>query len=776
MSHGTTPRWATALVGAIARRPRWFIAAVLAVALAAGLFAGRWFRADNSARVWLLDDDPALVAYDDFLAQFGNDEVVLIAVGVKDSVYTPETLEAIRRASDRIDAHPDIRWVGSITASTHIEGDAIEIRVEPLVPNDDPIDDAVAAATRRKVESDPNLRSTLVSDDEKVTLIAAQFASLDKVMGRRPQILDDLREIVRQELEGGEREVHVGGIGVIYDAINRAVLRDTRVFISLSYLLILVGLWVLFRRLAWVLLALGIIVVATVATAGLFGALDRKLNMVTSIVPTLILTVGVLDLVHLISAREESPGDVQGALSAVAVPCVFNTVTDMIGFLVLVSAPMAGVRDFGLLAALGLGFLLTATLVFAVPALLADARRRGAGQAGPKRARGPTLAIVERAGRLAAAHRWWVIGLGAAIMGLSAVGASRLVVDTYNLEFLAADHPTRQSHEYIEERFGYYIPLEMTVTGGAEGALKEPETLRRLARAERAVEALPAVDRVTGLPEVITRLNEVVMDGDPAERRIPDTRPAVAQELLLYEGDPDASIDRLADPSFSLGRVTGRVQMTTARGIKAIIEDVEAAAGDELSGPETLKVAGYLSLYVEIIDNITSAQVRSFGLAFVLVALVLMALLRSVRLGLIAMVPNLLPALLTLGLMGALGIRLDVGTVLVASIAIGISVNDTSHMMFRYAAELRAWPGDARRALDRTLAVTGRAVFSSSIILMAGFGVLGFASTNSIRVFGTLSAATVAFALIADLLLTPALLLAAYDAPSRAGSESSLSR
>jgi hypothetical protein len=757
------------------------VGAVLAVAVVLGLFAGRWFRADNSARVWLLDDDPALVAYDEFLAQFGNDEVVLIAIGVEDSVYTPETLEVIRRASDRIDAHPDIRRVASITASTHIDGDAIQIVVEPLVP-DGPIDAEIAAATRRRVEADPTLRATLVSEDQRVTLIAAQFASLDKVMGRRPQILDDVRAIVRAELEGGDREIHVGGIGVIYDAINRAVLSDTRIFISLSYLLILVGLWVLFRRVAWVLLALGIIVVATVATAGLFGVLDRKLNMVTSIVPTLILTVGVMDLIHLISARQEDAGDLRAGLSAVVVPCVFNTVTDMIGFLVLVTAPMAGIRDFGLIAALGLGFLLTSTLVFAVPALLADARRRparpvGAGMTPATQAasqRGWTSAIVARAGSLADRHRWWVIGVGIALIGLSAAGARTIVVDTYNLEFLDEDHPTRQSHSYIEDRFGFYIPLEMTVTGGE---FKDRETLIRLERAERAIEALPAVDNVVGLPEVITRLNEVVMDGDPAERRIPDSRPAIAQELLLYEGNVDAGLDRLIDPAFSVARVTGRVRMDTARGIKATIDEVETAANAELGDSPRLQVAGYLSLYVEIIDNITSAQVRSFGLAFVLVALVLMLLLRSVRLGLIAMVPNLLPALLTLGVMGVLGVRLDVGTVLVASIAIGISVNDTSHMMFRYAAEIRATPGQARAALDRTLAGTGRAVFSSSIILIAGFGVLGFASTNSIRIFGTLSAATVAFALIADLLLTPALLMAVYDRKaSRAGSDMSLSR
>jgi predicted RND superfamily exporter protein len=162
---------------------------------------------------------------------------------------------------------------------------------------------------------------------------------------------------------------------------------------------------------------------------------------------------------------------------------------------------------------------------------------------------------------------------------------------------------------------------------------------------------------------------------------------------------------------------------------------------------------------VRIIQHITDAQVRSFAIAFFLVTVVLMLLLRSFKLGLLAMVPNLLPATMTLGFMGLVGIRLDVGTVLIAAIAIGISVNDTSHIMFRFKHELAAGAVSPEDAVRRMMLKTGRPVVASSLILMAGFGVLLFASVKSVSYFGLLSSATIASALLADLVITPALLL-----------------
>ncbi len=746
-------------------RRKWVLIALMLVAVGAlGVGAGPWFKADNSVRVWFLEGDSALMAYDEFQAQFGNDEVVIIAVSDPDGVFSPDALARIRAASNRIEKVDKIHKVTSITIGRHIDGDAVEIRTEPLL-DDGPIDEAAAAAVRERVAANPAFQGTLIGPDDRMTLIVAQMETVEDIDYERPAVLDEIRKIAKEELNTGDGQSFLGGIGLIYDELNRAVLHDTSVFIGLSYVVILAGLGLIFRRWVWVLLGMAIITLATVASVGVFGVLGRKMNMVTSIMPTLIMTVGIMDLVHLIEAYQEGrPADggaisrkrLVASLAIVITPCIFNTVTDAIGFLALATAKLGAVRDFGLLAAAGLAILLSISLVLAVPVFA-----RFAGKPAPRRrvGGGALLWVVERLTVYTARHRRAVLGFGAGLAVLAVVGVTMLRVDTYTIEFLDQDHRARRDHEQIQSQFGYYIPLEFTVRAKAEGGVQDPELLRKIERMERAFEKDARISRTTGLPEIVKRINQVVMDGEDGEYRIPDTRAAVAQELLLYEMDADNELSDVVDNDMTLTRVTTIGGMTTARKLQAGIEDLTAIARAELGDDAEITPTGYLPLYTRIVEYVTLAQVTSFSLAFGLVAVMLMVLLRSFRLGLVALVPNLLPTAMTLGLMGALDIRLDVGTVLLASIAIGISVNDTSHLMFRFKEELADTGGDARLALERTMHATGRAVLASSLLLMAGFGVLGFATTTSISNFGLLSAATVLSAVVADLVITPALLL-----------------
>lgn len=759
------PRWAHALVDWLVRRRRWSVAVLLLAMAAAIPLARGWFQADNSARVWLLEDDPALVAYERFQDLFGNDEVVIVAVRDPRGVVRPAPLERVRALARRLEASPLVRRVASLATTRHVAGDAVEIRVDPVLPGgtgDAPIGEAEAREVERRLADDPRVAERLLDPSGTVTLVIAELVTVDQMEGKRPAILSQVVRAVDEEIRGHGLEAHLGGIGVVYEAINRAVVRDSIAFVGLAFGVIIIGLWLLFRRLVWVGVGVAIISMSTVLVAGIFGATGGQMNMVTSIVPTLILTVGILDLVHLVEARDEAAETgrtTTAAIAAVMVPCVFNTVTDAIGFAALTSARMGGVREFGLIAAAGLVLLLCATLAIAVPPLVrgvAPVRRRQDGW---------MLAVVRGLARFTRRRHYLVLGGGVVAVSLAVLGMTRLTVDTYTIEFLRADHPARQDHRAIESSFGPYLPLELTVAT-APGAVYEPAVLRAIDRAERAVEAHPRIGAVNGLPDVVARINQVVMEGAAEALVIPGTREAVAQELLLFDSAAAGELDRLVDPEQSLTRVTARTLMTTARGLAEVIRDIERRAGDEVGTHGTVETAGYLPLYVRIIRHITRAQVSSFAIAFALVCGVLALLLRSWRLGLIAMVPNLLPVMATLGLMGFAGIRLDVGTVLVASIAIGISVNDTSHLMFRYRSELRATPGDREGALERTLTSTGRAVFASSLLLCAGFAVLAVASTRSIANFGMLSALTVVFALAADLILTPALLRAL--GPSRA--------
>lgn len=771
--------WAGRLIDAIARRAIVLVPLLL-IAVAGVAVMARDLKIDNSLRIWFLEDDPALIAWDEFKDQFGNDEVIIIAATDPTSVYAPAALERVRAASNRMEQHDKVRRVTSITTGRHIDGDAIEIRTESLLP-DGPVTEEEGRRVKERIEANPIFQGTITSKDDTMTLMLVELATLDDVDAERPHILRDLRTIAAEELEKDGGTAHFGGMGVVYEGLNEASLRDSQLFASLSYLVVFVGLFLMCRRIVWVLFGLAVVTIAVMGTIGIAGAMGRDLNMVTAVLPTLIMTVGILDLVHFIDAYDEghygkkpSRELLVRSLAVVVMPCAFNTLTDMIGFAALSSARMSAIRDMGWLAATGLAVLFVTIMVIVVPAL----KRFGGSRPRRQSREGWIMRTCHGVFRLVSERRRAVLAAGALLFAVALGGMSLLVVDTYTIGFLSGDDPVRRDHDRIQEQFGYFVPYEFVVETTVPGGIKDPDLLRRIEKVERAFETHPDVDRATGLPEIIARINQVVFDGEPEEYRIPDRREAVAQELLLYESDSRNELDQMVDGEFTVARVTARSGLPTARTIGKTLDELLALGQKELGPPcgdpdapevcATLKPAGYIPLYVRIIHHIARAQITSFAIAFVVITLVLMLLLRSVKLGLIALIPNVLPVAMTMGFMGYTGIRLDVATVLIAAIVIGISVNDTTHILFRFRHELAATPTNAPDALRRTLEGTGRAVIASSLILAAGFSVLLFAGVKSISYFGLLCSVATLFALLADLVITPAVLLTFKIAPGPA--------
>lgn len=767
------------VVAFLRRRALFLIVGLVVVAGGLSFFASR-IKIDNSLRVWFVEGDPALEAYDAYQETFGNDETVVVAVIDGKGVYRPTTLERIRAASKRLEEHERVRRVSSIAVGLHVSGEDGFVQVEKLL-GDEAVTDAEAAAVARRVAMNPVFKGTIVGDSDKVTLILVTPKSSDDFEHTRGALIGDIRSIAKTEIEQGSDglRVHLGGIGVVYEGLNQASVRDTSIFTTLSYLIIFIGLWVLFRRWVWVLIGAGVITVANLATLGVAGAAGRDMNMVTAVLPTLIMTIGILDLVHLIDAfeherasRRELPRGrvLLSSLAVVLVPCVFNTITDVAGFMALTSAKMSAVRDLGWLAGVGLSFLLLAILIIGVPAI---ARFGGRGRAAESRnpESGWVMAVVMRCFRIARDRRPLVFAVTIVLIGVSAYGITRVDVDTYSIGFLDEDDPVRVDHDAIEAAFGPYIPLEFTVEApapppaadpdAAYAGVKDPDLLRRIDAVERGFEAHPDVARATGLPEVVKRVNQIWSDEAPGSYAVPDKAGIVAEQLLNYGFEPDGRdhLDDLVTPDWRRTHITARTGLPSARAIAATVADLETIADREMGDAGTAAPAGYLPLYVRIIQHITDAQIRSFSIALCLVTLILMLLLRSVKLGLIAMVPNVLPAAMTLAFMGLVGIQLDVASVLIAAIAIGISVNDTSHIMFRYRHELGRTPDDPEGAVRRMMLHAGRPVVASSVILVAGFAVLLMASVKSVAYFGMLTSATIVSALVADLIVTPALLL-----------------
>jgi predicted RND superfamily exporter protein len=775
------PSWSVALVDLLHRRARWFIAGLLAVTLGLGVFATR-IKVDNSLQVWFVEGDPALEAYDHYKEVFGNDELVIIAATAPDGIYDAKYLTRVRAASHGLEKLPYVRRVESLAASLHATNEDGDIVVGPLLPEQGDVTPEDVATVKRRIAADPSFDGVLVGASDKVSLLIVEPRATDDFELKRKEVLDAIGAVVDRELRKDGGAAHLGGMGVVYEGLNQASLRDSGLFITLSYLILLGGLWVIFRRVVWVLLGGAIVGVSVMATLGIAGLLGRDMNMVTAIVPTLIMTVGILDLVHLLDAYDEgrladptasAAQILRGTVALTVVPCIINSITDTIGFASFVTAPVGAIRDLGWLVSIGLLILVIAVLIIGIPGLARWGGRSAKHAAAESVNEGrPVTRAVLALSRFAVGNRKAVLAATAVVVALSVVGMTRLRADTYTIGFLPEDHVVRRDHFAIERVFGQFMPYEFTVKTRGEQLITDPEVLRRIDATERAFEAHPKVDKTTGLVDIVKQVHRVYMD-DPSAYAVPDKRAAVIQLLDTTYAQSDTAEDNLNallddrhEPHMT--HITARSGWPNASEVAKVLNELEARAKGTGGAELEVKPAGYLPLYVRIITHITDAQISSALSAFVLVTIVMMLLLRSFKLGLLAMVPNLVPALMTLGMMGAVGIPLDLATVLIAGIVIGISVNDTSHIMFRFRVELAATPGDARGAVERMMTSTGRAVVLGSLTLIAGFGVLLGASVRSIFYFGLLTTITTIAALFADLIITPALLVSAAGRSDRA--------
>lgn len=770
--------WAARLVGLLHRRAFALIAVLVVAAGGIGYFATQ-IGIDNSLKVWFVEGDPALEAYDEYKATFGNDETIVIAVTAPDGIYDAAYLERIRAASKALEALPRVRDVQSLSSSLHATDADGELEAGTLLPDTGPITDAEVADLERRVAYNPQFQGVLVptkTDTDHVSLILVEPRDTPDFEKARKELVAAVREIANRELARDGSRVHLGGIGVVYEGLNDASMHDTTLFVTLSYFVLLLGLWVIFRRVVWVLIGAAIVSVAVLATMGIAGIFGRDMNMVTGIIPTLIMTIGILDLVHLVDAYEEGAAAglsreriLRTTVAVTVVPCIVNSFTDVIGFASFIGAPVGAIRDLGWLVSAGLLILLVAVLVIGIPALARFGGRsqRAAEAAAIPADRGVVGRIVLGLLGVATRHRAAVIGTAVVLFGLSVWGMTRLDPDTYTIGFLPEDHVVRRDHVAIEQAFGPYVPLELTVEARGGASIFDPPVMSSIDRVEQAFEESPDIGAVTGIPDLVKQSHRAFL-GDPSAYVIPAKREGIVQILdNVYAQSKDgedhlnALLDDRTAPTTT--HVTARSGLPSADTISAILDDLDRRAAGEDAIVDTAP-AGYLPLYVRITRHITDAQIQSALSAFLLVSIVMMLLLRSVKLGLLAMVPNILPALMTLGMMGFVGIPLDLATVLIAGIAIGISVNDTSHIMFRYRHELALSPDDPRGALERMMIGTGRPVVMSSLILIAGFAVLIGASVSSVFYFGVLTVFTTAAALLADLLITPALILAVTPA------------
>jgi uncharacterized protein len=733
-------------------------------------------RMDNSVGIWFLEDDPAFQAYRDFQNRFGNDDVVTLFFSAPEGVFTPENLALIRRVSLALEEIPYVDRVISLSHVKYMDASDPERLVLENLYEGEPSDAAQAARVRERVDAWPAVEDLLLNQGRDGTLIMAELKVIENIDAIRGEVIQAVEKAVGPLFAAANKPYRMGGIGVIYNALNQAAILDSAVFTSLSYAAIFVCLILFLASLRFALLAMGVLFLSMTLTLGIFACAGNSINMVTMILPTLILVIGIEDMVHVLVTytrclrssgtvtREEA---MRETLHHMLVPCILTSVTTAFGFIGLAYSPMAVLRQFGLYAALGV--LVTWVLTFVIAVFVCmkiaaptDKPRRAIFEkltAGLDRGlQGMARAGTERPGT--------IIGISLVLLLAGLWGIRYLEANTYPVRYLNEKDPVRVSHEVIEKDFGFFIPLEFSVRVANEDGVKNPAFLEKLREFQDALARDPEIKGSFSVVDIVEFLNRAFHEGRAEDYRIPGDAATVSQLLEFYQMDAKNDLEEWVGPDFREARVTAYTKTLSANEygrLTARAREIFRQVGFDprmLDG-EGLRAEGYIPLYVVMNNYILESQVASFVIAFVLVFGLLGLIFRSVRLFAACLFPNVLPVVLMLGFMGFAGITLDIGTVMIAAVMLGIVVDDTIHFLYRFRREALGTP-DVSDRIRATLREAGPAVVTTCVILASGFLILGLASIQSIANFGILSAVTLVVALFCDLLLLPSLLMKMY--------------
>jgi predicted RND superfamily exporter protein len=747
---------------------------------------------DNSTDSFLLPDDPAVIDYNEFRDQFGRDDQVLLAIEAPE-LFSFEFLERLRELHEVIEAEvPYVEEVDSLVNARVIRGEERQLVVEELLERW-PQTTGDLDRIRDYVMTNPLYLNALVSEDARMTAITItpntytnQGESDDVLTGFEDEdgvesveegyltdvegdaVIESLLRIV-DRFEAPDFKLHLAGALVMTYRLNHAMTRDFGVFVPGTLVLMCVVLALLFRRVGGVILPLLVVVLSMTATIGLMVAMGIPGSASVQILPVFLLTVGVCDAVHILAIvyrlrmnGESKVDSIAHALGHSGLAVLMTSLTTAVGMGSFIMAEMASLTQLGLLAPIGVALAFVYTMVL-LPALIAifPLPRPKLGQIG--RGTFPLEGFLVSAGTFAARSPYRILLPASLLIVLAILGALQTSFSHNGLIWFPEDDRIRSDFNAIDQKLGGSISLDVVVDTQVAGGLYDPTMLAEIERAAWEIENLAAdpivIGKAISVLDIVRETHQALNENRSEMRRIPETREAVAQELLLFENSGSDDTQKLVDSEFRIARLNLRVPFCDALVFPAFLEQVDQLLQRRLGDRAEFKLTGLMMLLAEIFDSMIRSMMRSYAFALIVITPLMMLLLGSLRRGLVSMIPNLMPVVAVLGIMGWLGVPLDSTTMMVGAMVIGIAVDDTIHFMHKFHRYFEE-TGDLEAAVRETMRTTGSALLFTSLVLVAGFSIFGLSEMTNFRIFGLLSAFAAAVAFLADLLVAPALLAA----------------
>ena len=747
--------------GAILRH-RWPVLAAAALVMLAMTAGAGFVSVTNDYRSLFDEDNPQLAALNALEATYGASNRALIAVAPrKGSVFTLETLRAVEELTEAAWQAPHSTRVDSLTNYSHSRANGDELIVRPLVEDAGALSDPELERVREVALNAVEIAGRLVSRDGKVAGLAIDFALPDNPDAAVIEITDYLNGLL-DKARAGHPDIayYLTGDVPLNRAFADATKDDLETLIPVVFAIITLVAAALLRSILGTVAIVAALMFAVNTTVGLAGWLGTVFNPANSGVPIIVMTVAVAHSVHVVAAALDGMGRGLDRNAAIAEsirvnawPVFLTSLTTAIGFLSLNASDSPPFRVLGNLVAFGVFCALVYSLTL-LPALLSVLPMR------PRAPRAGQPAFFDRFGGFVVRRRGVLLWCSAILAVVLVTGIPRLELTDNWTKYLSERYEFRKDTDFVVDNLTGVETLEYSLDSGTEGGITEPAYLRQVEAFAEWFREQPEVSHVQAFPDIMKRLNKNLHGDDPDFYRLPDDPDLSSQYLLLYELSLPfgRDLNNRIDIGKAATRMTVVMRSLTSQAQREL--DARAQAWLRANAPGlAAEASGVTIVFAHLSQRNIESMLTGTIVAMALISLILVFVFRSLRVGLLSLVPNFIPAAMSLGLWGFMVGRVGLAGSVMTAIAFGIVVDDTIHFLTKYL-KARREGRDAPEAVRSAFRAVGHALWTTTAVLALGFLVFASSGFEVSWALGLLVSLTIVFALLADFLLLPPLLMA----------------
>jgi len=730
---------------------RWIIiASVIILTLFFG-YQTRFISINSDIVSSLPDDDPAALLFKNIGNQFGGNDMGMIVLE-SDNVFKNDLLKHVKQITDSLKITHGVSTVTSLTNILDIKSTEEGIEIGKLVDEYNlPDNQSQLDSLKAYILSKEMYKGAIVSEDGTATVVMFTLLPEADKQAVAKEIKNKIEALYLPEI------IYFGGLPFMMNDVSDLIISDIVWLLPIVFIVIALILYISFKSFRGVIMPLLTAGIAVIWTVGIIVTAGHELTIILNIVPIILLAVGSAYTIHVINSfnifkTTDINQTVIKALGYIIIPVILAAATTAIGFVSFVlGAYLTMIRDFGVFTAIGVLVSLILAIFF-VPSITSVFSRNESRRKRDLQEKKTILShlILQPLASLLFKHPKYIFSIWSILLVISIVGMFLIKTSTNMADYFKKDNPTRISEDLMQKKFGGSFPVFVVF----DGDVQSPEVLKMMIKTEQFMKQDPNISITQSVADLIEQMNDAMLEG----KKIPDDRTKIEQLWFLLDGQD--VMPQLVSEDLDRGIIQSKFASVENKEIEAFTKKMQEFIKANSSENCKIELTGMPSVYVRLNDSLIKSQFCSLVIALVLVVLIVGMIFRSFSKGVYATIPIIATILVLFGFMGFTGIPLDIATVLVGSIALGIGIDYSIHFISGFNSHLKE-NGDAEKAIEKTLLTSGKAIIINVSSVAAGFLVLLFSQIVPLQNFGLLVAISMFGSGLGSLTLLPVILILA---------------